>query len=291
MKKKIFAAFVAAIAVLALAASAALADGGGDNNNGNNGGSGDGLTITQVASQVNQTVQNANCVAVAESDTTIGVNCAASNDNNTVQQICQIAAEKIENSTFVCEIDTNVPVPGPQGDTGATGATGATGPQGPPGRDGISFLPIALSADELATSCGAGRDAGYKLVAYYSDGTVVTSADGSTFSMGVVCYGRDAVQNYNWPGEEKYMDCKQLSTYLTAKLGHQVIVVPAINPRGQAPLCVSQELATKWQQARLITQKVTVTKTITKVVKTKAPPAKPKSKSGTPAQPKQGYTH
>jgi hypothetical protein len=262
--KKFTALVAAALTVAALAAGAALADGGGGNDN--------GPSITQVATQVSTVVQDANCIAIAEGDSQIGVNCIAANNNNVAQQICQIAADKIINSTFVCAIDTNVPVPGPQGDTGANGANGATGaqgPQGPPGRDGLTFLPEPLPADSTACPVGTsgGASGGFMLVAYFSNGQPVLDANGQKFTKGPICNGRDAVQCPNM-GLLKYKTAHEISV-MTGN-----IVVSTLNPAGQI-VCVSVAQAAKWHKP--VTKTITINRTIVKgpAPAKPAPPVKP----------------
>jgi hypothetical protein len=258
---------VAALALLAFAPTA-FADGGGGDNGG-------GPSITQVATQISTTIQSANCVAAAEPDssTNIGINCTAVNNNNTAQQICQIAANKIINSSFVCLIDTNVPVPGPQGDagaagaTGANGATGAQGPQGPPGRDGLTFLPEPLPADSTACPAGTsgGTSGGFILVAYFSNGQPVLDANGQKFTKGPICNGRDAVQCPN-QGLLKFHTAHEISV-MTGN-----IVVSTLNPAGQI-VCVSVAQAAKWHKAP---KPITITKIVKEQTPAPAPePVKP----------------
>lgn len=213
-------------------------------------------SISQVATQVANTEQtaNANCNATGDESTqTITVNCSASNNVVVVQQICQQVVERMVNSQIICDIhiDTNVPVPGPQG---VTGATGPQGPSGPPGAPGITPMPVPLPA---GMSCPDGSTGGFVIEFVDPITGPILGPDGKPiyYHGGPICNGRDAVQCPNM-GLMKYHTAHEISV-MTG-----VIRVQTFNLRRQV-VCVSLAIVHQFQVERIqaITKAITKTKT------------------------------
>lgn len=245
-RRSLIASLIAALAVfMAVAVPVALADDGG-------------VSITQVANQVNTTVQaaDASCTVTPGSDNStldVGCSASASNSNSTIQQICQVAAAQIANTTIECivNINTNVPVPGPKGGQGPQGSEGSQGPQGPAGHDGISFLAVPLPT---GMTCPAGSSGGVALEAFLSSGDPVLGPDGNPVYKGPICNGVSAVQCPNFSSPLKYFSAHDISV-MTGK-----IVVMTTNPAGQTA-CVSKRQAAAWHkppkpQIKIIIEKV-----------------------------------